>query len=297
MSKKRLWALLCSAGLIVSCGSADEADSTDTGGGAEEDVLPALVGDFSCFEPGQTWLTQTLKSDTGSSVSASLLGVPLGGDEGEFVAEVDISFWYDNTTSGDADSNGITGNDGVLEIELPSCQPLTTLAIRSIDTEPTYKANFVIDPENPSAEVTVVESLTAASIKAILNESTSDTSSLVAGTIYDCNQDPVLNARARVKDSSGNILADARDYYFNDASLPTRRSNRSYTNTDGRWVVFNLPVGAVTIEIYGNTCDGDNCTEVVLGTTDLTSVGNSVNIGNVFAGVEGGVYYPQSCLE
>ena len=75
---------------------------------------------------------------------------------------------------------------------------------------------------------------TAASIKAILNESTSETSSLVAGTIYDCNQDPVLNARARVKDSSGAILSDARDYYFNDASLPTRRSNRSYTNTDGR---------------------------------------------------------------
>ena len=36
------------------------------------------------------------------------------------------------------------------------------------------------------------------------------------------------------------------------------------------------------------------CTEVVLGTTDLTSIGDSVNIGNVFAGIEGGVYYPQA---
>lgn len=297
MSKKRIWALLCSAGLIAACGSSDGSDSTATGSETEEDVLPALVGDFSCFEPGQTWLSQTLKSDSGTTVATSLLGVPLGGDDGEFASEVDISFWYDNTISAEADATGVTGNDGTLEIELPSCQPLTTLAIRSIDTEPTYKANFVIDPENPNAEVTVVESLTAASIKAILNESTSDSSSLVAGTIYDCNQDAVVNARARVKDSNGSILDDARDYYFNDASLPTRRSNRSYTNTDGRWVVFNLPVGAVTIEIYGNVCEGSDCTEVVLGTTDLSSVGNSVNIGNVYAGIEGGVYYPQSCLE
>ena len=145
MSKKRLWALLCSAGLIVSCGSADEADSTDTGGNVEEDVLPALVGDFSCFEPGQTWLTQTLKADTGGSVSASLLGVPLGGDEGEFAAEVDISFWYDNTTTGDADSNGVTGNDGVLEIELPSCSlsPLLQSEV-SIPSRPTRQISSSI---------------------------------------------------------------------------------------------------------------------------------------------------------
>ena len=297
MSKKRIWALLCSASLISACGSADESSGTDTTGNEENDVLPALVGDFSCFEPGQAWLEQTLKAETGTTVTSALLGVPLGGDDGEYSAEVDLSFWYDNSTDGEPDATGVTGNDGILTVELPSCQPLTTLAVRTIDTELTYKANFVIDPESPDAEVTVVESLTAASIKAILNESTSETSSLVAGTIYDCNQDPVLNARARVKDATGAILSDARDYYFNDASLPTRRSNRSYTNTDGRWVVFNLPVGPVTIEVYGNICEGEECTEVVLGTTDLTSIGDSVNIGNVFAGIEGGVYYPQSCLQ
>ena len=117
------------------------------------------------FEPGQAWLEQTLKAETGTTVTSALLGVPLGGDDGEYSAEVDISFWYDNSTDGEPDATGITGNDGVLTVELPSCQPLTTLAVRTIDTELTYKANFVIDPENPDAEVTVVESLTAASIK------------------------------------------------------------------------------------------------------------------------------------
>ena len=125
-------------------------------------------------------LEQTL-AETGTTVTSALLGVPLGGDDGEYSAEVDLSFWYDNSTDGEPDATGVTGNDGILTVELPSCQPLTTLAVRTIDTELTYKANFVIDPESPDAEVTVVESLTAASIKAILNESTSETSSLVAG--------------------------------------------------------------------------------------------------------------------
>ena len=49
MSKKRIWALLCSASLISACGSADESSGTDTTGSEENDVLPALVGDFSCL--------------------------------------------------------------------------------------------------------------------------------------------------------------------------------------------------------------------------------------------------------
>ena len=256
-----------------------------------------LVGDFSCFEPGQAWLEQTLKAETGTTVTSALLGVPLGGDDGEYSAEVDISFWYNNSTTVMQMLRGMTGNDGVLTVELPSCQPLTTLAIRTIDTELTYKANFVIDPENPDAEVTVVESLTAASIKAILNESTSDTSSLVAGTIYDCNQDPVLNARARVKGFKRHhplmpvtITSTMQAYQRDVVTVLTQ------TPTDaGSYSIF--PVGPVTIEVYGNICEGEVCTEVVLGTTDLTSIGDSVNIGNVFAGIEGGVYYPQSCLQ
>lgn len=295
MSNYRFWALLCCASLLTACGGTDDAGSSDTT--PTEEPLPELVGDFSCFTPGEGWINQTLKDEVGTTVTAELTGIPLGGDEGEIAGEVDISFWFDNAASGDADATGMTDTNGLLQVALPSCTPITTLALRAIDTEPTYKANFVIDPENPSDEVTVVESLTAASIKAILNESTSDTSSLVAGTIYDCNKAPVLNARARVKDSSGTLLENARDYYFNDASLPTRRSNRSFTNTDGRWVVFNLPVGSVTIEVYGNICDGGACNEVILGTTVLNSIGDSVNIGNVFAGIDGGIYYPQSCLQ
>ena len=127
-----------------------------------------------------------------------------------------------------------------LVTELPAAYDLR---VRTIDTELTYKANFVIDPENPDAEVTVVESLTVASIKAILNESTSETSSLVAGTIYDCNQDPVLNARSG-KDGWRYPIG-CRDYYFNDASLPTRRSNRS-TQTQMTLGRIQPPVGPVT---------------------------------------------------
>lgn len=263
----------------------------------DEEVLPPLVGDLSCFTPGGSWNSQTLRADVGGEQTVELVTAPLGGDEGEVSAEVDISVWFDNTTSGDADVTGTTGNDGTISLTLPTCQPLTVKAVREPDTEVTYKANVIADPDLAAVEVTVVESLTAASIKAILNETINEESSLVAGTIYGCDGEPVVHARARVRDTSGALIEGARDYYFNSSGLPAKTQVRSDTNEDGKWVVFNLPIGEVVVEIYGNVCEGDTCEEVVLGSTSLVSAGNSVNIGNVFTGVESGVYYPAGCVE
>ena len=83
---------------------------------------------------------------------------------------------------------------------------------------------------------------------------------------------------------------DARDYYFNDASLPARRSDPAQT-ADGRWVVFNFPSdGDHEVYIFG----GEGYRR--LSAERLTSP-VVVSISKRCAGIEGGVYYPQSCLQ
>lgn len=291
-----LWGAL-SALLLNACspGTGTNPDAADAGP-AKDVPMPALAADISCFSPGSTWRPQTLASDVGVTQSVEMRTTPLGGDEGEIAAEVELSIWFDNTNDGTADAQGVTGNDGTVSMTVPTCQALTVRAVRDPDTEVTFKANLVVDPTLNAADVTVVETLTSASIKAILNETIDNSSSLVAGTAYDCAGEPIVGVRARVRDANGNLIEEARDYYFNDRNLPTRRQTQPYTNTDGKWVVFNLPVGEVFVEIYANQCDGDDCEEIILGGTKLVSEGDSVNIGNVHAGVEQGVYFPASCL-
>lgn len=298
MSAKAQWsALLLTSSLGVACAPPPEQPGTGNDGGqpAEEALLP-LEGDLSCFTPGGPSLSQEVRNDRGFTTQVALVTKPLGGEDDEVSAEVDVSIWFNNTSAGDPDLTGTTGNDGSVTLLLPTCQPLTVKAHRAPDTEVTYKANLIVDPVVATADVTVVETLTAASIKAILNESINETSSLVAGTVYDCAGEPLVNARARVRDGSGAVIEGARDYYFNDSRLPTKPQVRSATNVDGKWVVFNLPIGEVSVEVYGKRCEGETCEEVVLGTTRLQSAGDSVNIGNVYVGVEGGVYFPAGCL-
>lgn len=273
-----------------------DSDGKDAGP-TTEPPMPALNADISCFSPGATWRPQNLAVEIGAEQSVEIRTVPLGGDDGEIAAEVELAIWFDNTNVGEADASGVTGNDGTVMMTVPTCQALTVRAVRDPDTEVTFKANLVVDPTLNSADVTVVETLTSASIKAILNETIDNSSSLVAGTAYDCAGEPIAGVRARVRDANGDLIEDARDYYFNDRNLPTRRQTQPYTNTDGKWVVFNLPVGELFVEIYANQCDGDNCQEIVLGGTKLRSEGDSVNISNVNAGVEQGVYFPSSCLD
>lgn len=276
--------------------STDDGPATTDAGPGGDVPMPALDADISCFTPGETWRAQDLAADIGTEQNVEFRTLPLGGEEDEIAAEVELAIWFDNSNVGDADANGVTGNDGTVSMTVPTCQPLTVRAVRDPDTEVTFKANLVVDPALSVADVTVVETLTSASIKAILNETIDNSSSLVAGTVYDCAGEPISGVRARVRDANGDLLEDARDYYFNDRDLPTRRETQQYTNTDGKWVVFNLPVGEVFVEIYANQCEGDACEEIILGGTKLRSEGDSVNIGNVNAGVEQGVYFPASCL-
>ena len=108
---KRIWALLCSASLISACVVLTKARTDNQ----QEENDVHRFGRILCFEPAKRGWNKHC-AETGTTVTSALLGVPLGGDDGEYSAEVDISFWYINSTDGEPDATGITGNDGVLTV-------------------------------------------------------------------------------------------------------------------------------------------------------------------------------------
>jgi hypothetical protein len=64
-----------------------------------------------------------------------------------------------------------------------------------------------------------------------------------------------------------------------------------HTSPDGLWVAINVPPGDVRVEMWG-LIDGQ---EGLLGSTQLRTYADSINIANIFTGHDG-VKYPQDCL-
>ena len=308
--------------LLMACTGpvADKDDpSTDTDGSSATDdtvTREVAVGDFTCFAPSATydeitWLSQT--------VDPALVGavISLNGQVNDFQddddparGETTVSLWYDDLADGLPDANAQTDNSeenlGQLEIEGRACDPLTYLALRNPalqDAKPTYKAHQVYPPEDGhEAEYTTVSVSTYLLIPSVLGVSPDIEKSIISGTAFDCTRQPetlsdedagkVANAWIVVKDLEGNEPAGVDVHYFIDGSdgpFPDR--DLTATSDNGIWTAINVPVGEYRVEMWG-LVDGE---EVILGSTVITSIADSINIANIYAGYEG-VKYPGSCL-
>jgi hypothetical protein len=78
------------------------------------------------------------------------------------------------------------------------------------------------------------------------------------------------------------------NYFVND--FPNR--TQEWTSADGLWVASNLPEGGVTAELWG--IFGGELKQIA--GTELQSFGDSINISNMYTGIETGVYLPEDCL-
>jgi hypothetical protein len=305
--------------LLLACNngtddkSTEETDAEDT----EVEVIERepIVGDFTCLTPSAdydaiTWLTQSIDPLLVLPVTVDGQVNDFQDDEDPARGETTVSLWYDDNPSGTPDASAQTDNTeenlGELEIDALSCQPTAYLALRNPaleDAKPTYKAHQVYPPfDDFEAEFTTVSISTYLLIPSVLGISPDTAKSIVSGTAFDCTRQPetlsdiddgkVENAWVKVKDMEGNEPPGVLVHYFIegvDGPFPDRDLHA--TSENGIWTAINVPVGQHRVEMWG-LVDGE---EVILGSTTLTSVADSINIANIFAGYEG-VKYPGSCL-
>jgi hypothetical protein len=310
-----LLALACT-GTTDPKNSDTDIDDTDTDTTIVDDVeRDPVVGDFTCFTPSNdyesiTWLTQSVDPSLVLTVMIDGQVNDFQDDETPARGETTVSLWYDDTTNGTPDASAQTDNSddnlGEVDIEAQSCQPATYLALRNPsldDAKPTYKAHQVYQPfDGTEAEFTTVSISTYLLIPSVLGVSPEPAKSIVSGTAFDCTRAPetlsdidagkVPNAWVKITDSDGNEPPGTSTHYFidgTDGPFPDRDLHA--TSENGIWTIINVPVGEHRVELWGEI-DGD---DVILGSTLVSSVADSINIANIYAGFEA-IKYPGACL-
>jgi len=288
--------------LSIACGKdEDDTSSTDDTGPDTSDPMDAfidltdeLVGDVSCFEPGSDWLAQTV--DDTKMATRTLEGLIEDFEDEIGVNEVDLEIWFSDSFSGTPDATAQSNSAGDVSVEVPTCAAMaykTSTPAAEERTVDTYEAHqiyeYVDDGQVLDDALNSVSSATYVLIPSLLGVSMDEDKSVVAGTAYGCDGEPLENAQVVVVDANGDIPETLVVNYFQD-SWPVR--DQPHTSDDGLWVTMNVPEGDWTIQLWG-LIDG---AEVLLGATQLTTYADSINISNIYTGYGDGVYYPASCL-
>jgi len=298
------------AGLFACNG---DKDTTDTGGDtATSDFFSTLVNsetpivteggeaeDLSCWTGGQDWISQIPSSEC--QVDTDVSGIVSDFETGDPVDEATVEIFLTNTVpeNGAADQSSTTDVSGNVTLGDPiaTCSPFTY----RVSTDPardetivTLDAHQVVAPgEGQGFDFQSVSTATYAIIPSLLGVTVDDTKGAVAGTAYDCNGDPIQEAQVILRDSEGNYPDSQVVRYFEN-EFPVR--TRTTTSEDGLWVLLNVPAGrGNVVELYGVTEAGGE--PILLATSPVDVFADSLNVSSTTYGFEGGVVYPDSCLD
>jgi hypothetical protein len=127
-----------------------------------------------------------------------------------------------------------------------------------------------------------VSTTTAGLLAALVGRQRAEGTAAFAGTIYDCNADPVQGAEVHVAYGDSIVAAgpgslDPMYVYFSDANLPV--ADQPHTNTNGLFLALNIPVptqGEVSQVIGCGKVDGQNVE--VIGAEETPTFADTYNI-------------------
>ncbi len=223
---------------------------------------------------------------------------------GDSVPEATVRLWTSDSLSGGASETATADGDGNFTLaEALACTPMaygTSTPPEWEETKDTYEVHQVFGYDGSGTSDELFNSVSVSTSKLIPSligvEWDEETTGIIAGTAYDCDVNPVQYAQIYIHDAAGAPPPTGDVFYFShsgDVDLPTDKESQPYTNTNGLWVVINIPAGTWTVEQWG--FDGNGY--VLMGATQLDIEARSVNISNIYTGISDGIWYPGSCLE
>lgn len=296
-----------SLALLVACSDSekdDESENQDTDTDVTESrfaefiyVTESPVGDLDCFEGGfeaiGEWVTQTPVVD--NQIEVSLTAQILDFESDDPVPDATLELFYSNEAYGAPDGSYESDGTGSITGSVMKCSPYTYRVSTDPvleETKVTIKANNVEkNEESLSVEYNSVSSATYAVIPSLLGVSPDADKGVVAGTAYDCNEDPVEGAQVIVRDADGNIPESMVVKYFVQ-DFPNR--NQEWTSEDGIWIAINIPEGDWMADMYVSDGAGGH---IILGSTNVKVIADSINISSIYTSIGDGVKYPDSCLD
>ncbi len=290
--------------LLTACPNGEETDTTETDTDTDTDA-DAVFEDYiniteamtiaagECWTPGDAWLTET--PDTAKQVTLSGTVEVRDFESDDRASGLTVDIFSDDDVTGTPDQTQESDQNGEVVVDLPVCQPM---GYRSSDpageAKDTYESHQFIgypgdDVPLGVTEFNSVSRVTYLIIPSLLGISPDPTKSIIAGTAYDCNDDPIEGVQVIAK-VNGEIPNGLITKYFVD-DFPNR--DQPHTSADGLWIAINVPVGDVTVEMWGIDGSGD---PQLLGSTQMPTFADSINIANIPIGHDNGIKYPDSCL-
>lgn len=291
---------------MLACSGSDDG-GTDTGVGTDtgaaertfEDfvnVTEAYTGNTTCFTG--TPVVQTV--DPSCQQPLTLDGTVLDFEEEEPVPDASVAYYADDDIINGTPELVQANASGAFTLEVTSCTPFAYGTFTPPDwneTRDTYEVHQIYGFEESEGSFNSVSERTATIIPTLIGiDWDEENTGIVAGTAYDCDQEPIAGAQIFLHDGTGKPPATGYVYYFSstgDTNLPTSREDQPYSNTNGLWVAVNVPPGTWTIEMWA----WDGAQLVELGSTQLQIKAGMIGISNVYTGDDDGVYYPASCLQ
>lgn len=302
MTLRSLFAFSLIASHVIGCTSDKADDSADDSG--EVNVFDEIVylqteyvssnpeRVFDCYAAGDPWLTQS--PDSSCVATVPLTGEVTDFETGDGVADATLELFFDDQyVAGGADTSTTSDSSGALSgLDAMTCTPtayasstdpalnLTKITIQSHEI---FGFGPSIDSEFNSVSTTtynVIPSLLGISVQAGMG--------IVAGTAYDCNGDPILGVQVIGRAADGSYPEQSVRYFREE--FPNR--DQEGTSEDGLWVAVNLPPGPTTMEMWA----WNGTEHVLLGSSVLTIIPDSINIASTYLGYDDGVVYPDSCL-
>lgn len=228
-----LLALACTKSTTDDSGGPDDSSDTVDVFAENINVQETPVGDLSCYTGDGSWLTQS--PDPSCVADVPFTAEIEDFETGDNVDDCSLELFFDDLyVEGGADFSATSDANGDVSGTLRTCTPTTIRTTKdpaleltqvTIEAHQTYGFGASVDTTFNSVSSTtydVIPSLLGVSVKAGFG--------IVAGTAYDCNEDPVQNAQVVVKGADGSYPVDQRIHYFVD-EFPNR--NQQWTSEDG----------------------------------------------------------------
>lgn len=228
-------------------------------------------------------------------VEAEVLVAVLDFQTEEEVPEATVEVWYDEMT-GSPEVEGQAGGRGLLELPLETCVPAIFHTSTPADWEETVPttAYTVVPYDAAELEIWAVSVATATIIPAIIGVEWDRDKAMAAGSVVDCDGEPVGHAQVFVHDGAGNAPSGMSVHYFDGNNLPTTEGNQPDTNPEnGLWTAVNLPEGEWQADVYGY--DGGDY--VLLSSLVVSAEAGGFGIVRHTIGNFDGVSYPAACVD
>ena len=264
--------------LLAACGGSnsskqpkpDAPGMTDTGFNKPTMVVhafdntmnpPADLGpaDLSCLG--------TPSSDQPTTVPVTLNSVVKDFQTGNPVASAMVIAFdgVNYTTPWDTETSDANGN---ITFNVPAGRKRFGFKMTTSDgqTMPTFLLNQYLSPDSSMTTQTIdkiqsVSASTAATLPALIGETRTPGTGVLAGALRDCQHHEMANFIATVSSTQGTAtpLAGAETYYFSPGvNLPVHHMQQDSSSSDGLFMVIQLPATATAyVQMWGYASAAD----------------------------------------